>query len=56
MVECKEISGIETVGELRKALSGLPDDMPVSDGLGDPLLVRRYMDSDKGGEAAVEVY
>lgn len=37
---------LETVGELKAALADLPDDMPVSDSLGELLCLRIYEDDD----------
>ena len=35
----KEVDQLETLGDLRAALADLPDDMPISDGMGNPLLI-----------------
>ena len=37
-----EADGIETLEQLRAAITDLPDDTPVSDGLGQPLLLSYY--------------
>ncbi|MFH1028851.1 MAG: hypothetical protein V1791_12685 [Pseudomonadota bacterium] len=51
-----EKEGIETVGELRQALSELKlvDDVPLSDGFGDPILVSLLRNM-KSGELSVEI-
>ena len=40
--EVKQFDGIRTVGELRQALVGVADDMPVVDGMGESVLVSIY--------------
>lgn len=42
----KEVE-VETVCELKTALYMLPDDMPVSDAVGELLCIRIYEDEDK---------
>lgn len=42
----REVEGLETVGELMEVLAGVPDEMPLSDALGEPLIVRFYKDID----------
>lgn len=48
----KEIEGFETVGALREALISLPEDMPITDGLGESLLLTVYRDTETGDEFA----
>jgi hypothetical protein len=42
----REIEDITSILELKEAIADLPDDMPVSDALGEPLLLRFYVDED----------
>jgi len=44
----REIEGIETVGALREALTGMADDLPISDCFGDALLVAVYRNMETG--------
>ncbi|GEM_PF-5832977 len=44
----REIEGIETVGALKEALSGMADDLPISDGFGDGLLLALHRNMDNG--------
>lgn len=39
----KEVE-VDTVGELRLALATCPDEMPVTDAVGEPLILRFYED------------
>lgn len=47
----KEVE-VETVGELRRALTTCPDEMPVTDAVGELLIIRFYEDK---GEKFLEV-
>ncbi len=44
----REVEGIETVGALKEALSGMADDLPISDGFGDALLIAVHRDMETG--------
>lgn len=48
----KEVDGIETLGQLREAIADQPDDTPVSDGMGMPLLLSflRTHNASEGGK------
>lgn len=48
----KEFEGFETVGALREALLDLPEDMPLMDPMGDPLLLTVYREAETGDEYA----
>lgn len=48
----KEIEGFDTVGALREALLDLPEDMPLMDPMGDPLLLTVYREAETGDEFA----
>ena len=41
-VVIEEFDNVLTVGDIRRALAGVADDMPVCDGMGEPLLVSIY--------------
>ena len=49
-----EKENIETVGALREALADMPDDMPVCDGVGEPLLVSLFEDEETG-DRSIEI-
>lgn len=44
----KEVE-VETVGELRRALTTCPDEMPVTDAVGELLCLRFYVDESEAG-------
>lgn len=44
----KELDGIETVGALREALLDLSEDMAITDGVGELILLTVYEDRDTG--------
>lgn len=50
----KEVEGIETVGDLYEVLSSLPAEMPVSDGLGEPIILRFFKEMDTD-ERSIEI-
>ena len=45
----KEIDGIETVGDLRAALADVPDDMPLADCFGEPLMAVLWNEAGEQG-------
>lgn len=45
---------IMTVGELREALADMADDMPICDGVGEPLIVSLFKDEETG-ERSIEI-
>jgi hypothetical protein len=46
---------VETVGKLRRVLSVCPDDMPVTDAVGELLCLRFYQNDDGDGAKWLEV-
>lgn len=48
----REIDGIETVGALREALLSLPEDMPITDGVGELILLTVFEEKDTGAQYA----
>lgn len=48
----REIDGIETVGALREVLLDLPEDMPITDGVGELILLTVFEDKDTGAQYA----
>ena len=49
-----ESAAIETVGDLLLHLSGYPEDMPITDGLGEALILREQEDMETG-EHSLEI-
>lgn len=45
---------IMTVGDLREALADMPDEMPICDGVGEPLIVSLFKDEETG-DRSIEV-
>ena len=50
MERVREIEFIETVGDLRAALAGVPDDRPVCDSLDEAVMLTFWRDLDTGEE------
>jgi hypothetical protein len=48
MAREREIEGIETVGALKEALEGLPDDMPVGDCFCEGIMLTVFKDDENG--------
>lgn len=48
----KGFEGFETVGALREALLDLPEDMPLTDTMGEPLLLTVFREAETGDEFA----
>lgn len=41
-----QVAGLETVGQVRAALANYPDDMPIGDMFGEPLILNLVKDLD----------
>lgn len=52
--EMKEVNDISTVGELRRALASIGDDMPISDTFGDPITLE--LEKEPGTEEEVVTF
>jgi len=48
----KGFEGFETVGALREALLDLPEDMPLTNIMGEPLLLTVFREAETGDEFA----
>jgi hypothetical protein len=50
LIRIAEHGNITTVGALLDALDGLPNNLPISDTMGEPLMITTYRDAETGKE------